>query len=128
MRYEIEGNNLPVVICHTLVNPDTDADEGWKKIKRVRVRHELFNRIDKALNPIIGKINCDDNGVNNVVRLVKGVITEMIQESKLSDGDMYEDSENPRTNDSAYFIVRADDVDTLEKIYLAYQFRFTRNA
>ena len=52
----------------------------------------------------------------------------MIQESKLSDGDMYEDSENPRTNDSAYFIVRADDVDTLEKIYLAYQFRFTRNA
>ena len=113
---------------NTLVNPDTDADEGWKKIKRVRVRHELFNRIDKALNPIIGKINCDDNGVNNVVRLGKGVITEMIQESKLSDGDMYEDSENPRTNDSAYFIVRADDVDTLEKIYLAYQFRFTRNA
>ena len=113
---------------NTLVHPDTDADEGWIKIKRVRVRHELFNRIDKALNPIIGKINCDDNGVNNVVRLGKGVITEMIQESKLSDGDMYEDSENPRTNDSAYFIVRADDVDTLEKIYLAYQFRFTRNA
>lgn len=113
---------------NTLVNPGADQDDGWKKIKRVKVRQELIDRIQRTLEPVIGKINCDNDGISNVVKLGKQVIDAMIAESKLSAGDMYEDTANPHSGDSAWFIIEADDIDSLEKIYLTYQFRFSSNS
>lgn len=103
---------------------DTD-DEGWKKIKRTSVRYEAFDRIDRQLAPLIGKINCDADGVDNVVQQAKLVLAEMVREGKILDTyAFYEDPDNPHAADHAHFIVRLDDVDSLEKIYLTYQFRY----
>ena len=112
---------------NTLLNPSDEQDEGWKKIRRVRTRYELMDRIDRTLAPKIGNINCDADGIAYIIQSATGVIKEMIAEKKLSAGSFYEDPENPYEGDSAWFIIEVDDIDSLEKIYLHYQFRYSAN-
>ena len=104
---------------------DEDDDEGWKKIKRTSVRYEAFDRINRTLEPLIGKISNNAAGVDNVIQEAKKVLAEMNREGKILDTyEFYEDTENPHAADYAYFIIRIDDVDSMEKIYLTYQFQY----
>ena len=104
---------------------DEDDDEGWKKIKRTAVRYEAFDRINRTLEPLIGKISNNAAGVDNVIQEAKKVLAEMNREGKILDTyEFYEDTENPHAADYAYFIIRIDDVDSMEKIYLTYQFQY----
>lgn len=104
---------------------DEDDDEGWKKIKRTSVRYEAFDRINRTLEPLIGKISNNAAGVDNVIQEAKKVLAEMNREGKILDTyEFYEDIENPHAADYAYFIIRIDDVDSMEKIYLTYQFQY----
>lgn len=113
---------------NTLVTPADNQDEGWKKIKRTRLRFELLDRVDRTISPLIGRINCDNDGVANVIKLGTDVLDAMIREGKILPGaSFYEDLENPHGGDSAWFVIDADDIDTLEKIYLRYRFRFKEN-
>ena len=49
-------------------------------------------------------------------------------EGKLQAGATFlEDRNMPYTTDSAWFVIEADDVDSLEKIYLEYQFRYSQS-
>ena len=114
---------------NTLVNLGADEDAGWKKIRRVATRFELFRRLDEALATLVGKVNCDTDGVAQAVQKGMGVINAMVTEDKLhAGGSFYEDPENPHGADSAWFIIDVDDIDSLEKIYLKYQFRFSTNS
>lgn len=114
---------------NTLVNLDADEDAGWKKIRRVATRFELFRRLDEALSTLVGKVNCDTDGIAQAVQKGMGVINAMVTEDKLhAGGSFYEDPENPHGADSAWFIIDVDDIDSLEKIYLKYQFRFSTNS
>ena len=113
---------------NTLVTPAQNQDDGWKKIKRTKVRFELFDRMNRTIAPVIGKINCDSDGIANVVQLGGSVLTAMAAENKiLAGGAFVEDTANPHKGDSAWFIIDVDDIDTLEKIYLNYQLRFSSN-
>lgn len=113
---------------NTLVTPGADEDDGWKKIRRVKTRFELMDRIDRTLAPKVGKINGDGDGKAYIIQSASGVIKDMIAERKLSAGSFYEDPEAPASPDSAYFIIEVDDIDSLEKIYLHYKYRFTAEA
>lgn len=114
---------------NTLTTLSSEEDAGWKKIKRTKVRFELLDRIDRAVAPLVGKINCDADGVAAVMQAAMGVITAMTAERKLlAGGSIVEDIENPRTADSAWFVIAVDDIDTMEKIYLHYKFRYSQNA
>lgn len=110
---------------NTLVVLSADQDEGWKKIRRVKTRYELMDRIDRTLAPKVGKVNCTADGIAYIIQCASGVIKEMIAENKLSAGSFYEDPEKPHHGDSAWFIIEADDIDSLEKIYLHYQYRYS---
>lgn len=110
---------------NTLIHPSEDQDEGWKKIRRVKTRYELMDRIDRTLAPKVGRINCDPDGIAYVIQSAGDVIKSMIAEGKISDGTFYEDPENPYKADSAWFIIEVDDIDSLEKIYLHYRFRYS---
>lgn len=113
---------------NTLVRPAQNQDDGWKKIKRTKVRFELFDRLDRTLAPIVGRINCDSDGISNVEQLGGSVLAAMASENKiLAGGSFREDVENPHKGDSAWFVINVDDIDTLEKIYLNYQLRFSSN-
>ncbi len=108
----------------TLVSPNTEQDEGWKKIRRTKTRLEVFDRLDRALQPKVGRVNCDSDGIGDVIQTGMRVLDAMIRERKLSTGATF--TVDTYAADSAWFIVRADDIDSLEKIYLHYQFRFAQ--
>ena len=116
---------------NTLTAPDDPTqDEGWEKIRRVKVRFEMIDRLDRVLAPKIGRISADSDGVADVIQTAQRVLNSMANnEGKLMPGPtIIEDPDNPMAGDSAWFIIQADDIDSLEKIYLQYQFRYSQNS
>lgn len=110
---------------NTLVLPTAKEDDGWKKIKRVKVRFELFQRLNDTVEVLIGRINNDPDGRMTIVQVSNGVCQTMVAEKKLLAGAHVElDTDNPPEGDSAWFLVYADDIDALEKMYYAFKFRF----
>lgn len=109
----------------TLVAPSGNDDEGWKKIKRAKIRFELMQRASDTVEPLIGNINNSADGRSTIIQNVQGVINAMIAEQKLAAGAYIEvDSNNPPQGDSAWFNIWADDIDSLEKMYFTFKFRF----
>ncbi len=106
---------------NTLINPAENQDDGWKKIRRTKTRFEMFDRIDRALQPKVGRINCDPDGIGDVIQTASRVLSYMTNEKKLSASSF---TCERYAADSAWFVITADDIDSLEKIYLYYQFRF----
>lgn len=114
---------------NTLVTPSGNQDEGWKKIRRTKTRFELMDRITATTDPLIGKINNDSDGRATFISAAQGVINTMIGEKKLLEGGtIYEDPQNPPAGDSAWFVIAVDDIDSIERAYLTYKFRFSPEA
>lgn len=110
---------------NTLVLPGQTEDEGWKKIKRTKVRFELFQRLNDTIEGLVGNINNDPDGRMTVVQCCNGVCNAMVSEKKLLAGAYVEvDPNNAPQGDSAWFVVYADDIDSLEKLYFTFMFRF----
>ena len=110
---------------NTLVLPGSNDDKGWQKIKRVKIRFELFQRIDDTVEPQVARLNNNDDGRKTVIQISNAVCNSMVAENKLLAGaHVEEDPDNPPEGDSAWFLVFADDVDALEKMYFTYKFRF----
>ncbi len=115
----------------TLTNPDPETqDDGWKKIRRTKCRFEMFDRIDRALQPKVGRINNDADGISDVIQTGTRILDAMANDEKkiFPGATMIEDPSNPAEADSAWFVIQADDIDSMEKIYLHYQFRYSQNA
>ena len=110
---------------NTLVTPDATMDEGWKKIRRTKTRFELMDRVDSTCEKLVGNVNNDTDGRQTIMAAAQKVINTMVAEKKLLAGStVYEDPGNPAEGDSAWFKLAIDDIDSAEKIYLTYQFRF----
>ncbi len=110
---------------NSLVLPTAKEDEGWKKVKRVKVRFELFQRLNDTVEGLIGRINNDPDGRMTVIQVSNGVCQTMVAEKKLLEGAHVElDPDNKPEGDSAWFVVYADDIDALEKMYYTFKFRF----
>lgn len=110
---------------NTFVTPTADMDAGWKKIRRVRTRDNLMDRIVAAWDSLIGKVNNSPDGRATLIAVAQGVINRMIVEGALLQGTVYEDPSNPPQGDSAWFVVQVDDLDSAEKVYVTFQFRFS---
>ena len=110
---------------NTFITVTADMDAGWKKIRRVRTRDNLMDRIAATWDPIIGKINNSPDGRATLIASAQGIINRMIGEGALLQGTIFEDPNNPPQGDSAWFVVQVDDLDSAEKIYIAFQFRFS---
>ena len=116
---------------NTLITPDEKTqDLGWKKIRRVKVRFEMIDRLDRTLAPKVGRVAAGTDGISDIVQSGQRVLDTMANsEGKLQRGATFmEDKGNPATGDSAWFIIQADDLDSLEKIYLHYQFRYSQDS
>lgn len=116
---------------NTLITLDEGTqDLGWKKIRRVKVRFEMIDRLDRTLAPKVGRISGGTDGISDIVQAGQRVLDIMAgSEGKLMRGAQFiEDKANPASGDSAWFIIQADDIDSLEKIYLQYQFRYSQES
>jgi len=109
----------------TFITPTADMDMGWRKIRRVRTRDALIDRISATWDSLVGKINNDKNGRATLLAAAQGVINQMVTEGALISGTIYEDPANPPQGDSAWFVIQVDDTDSAEKLYLTFQFRFS---
>ncbi len=111
---------------NTLVTPDSDMDEGWKKLRRTKCRFELMDRVNSTCEKLVGKINNDTDGRQTVIAAAQKVLNTMAGEKKImASSYVYEDPANPAEGDSAWFKLAIDDIDSLEHIYLTYRFRFS---
>lgn len=113
---------------NTLVTLSATQDSGWKKIRRVKTRFELIDRIEKTIEPMIGQVNNDTNGRATIIAAAQRICDAMIGEHKLIAASVVLDSSNPPEGDSAWFNIAVDDVDSLEKMYLTFRFRFSQNS
>ena len=116
---------------NTLITLDEGTqDLGWKKIRRVKVRFEMIDRLDRTLAPKVGRISAGADGISDIVQAGQRVLDIMSNsEGKLMRGAQFiEDKANPASGDSAWFIIQVDDIDSLEKIYLQYQFRYSQES
>ena len=112
----------------SLHTPSGEDDAGWKKIKRARVRFELMDRASATVAPMIGNISNDSDGRAAVIQALQGLLRAMASEGKLMPGGTVTlDPDVSSGGDSAGFIIEADDVDALEKVYFTYRFSFIQN-
>ncbi len=109
---------------NTFITVTADMDAGWKKIRRVKTRDNLMDRIAGTWDPLIGKINNSPDGRATLIAAAQGIINRMIAEGALLQGSIFEDPNNPPVGDSVWFVVQVDDLDSAEKVYINFQFRF----
>lgn len=109
---------------NTLVTLSKDQDAGWKKIRRVKERFELMDRVEQTTEVLIGQVDNDPDGRAAVIAAAQRVVDAMVGEKKLLSGTVIEDEGNPAQGDSAWFIIAVDDLDSIETIYLTFRFRF----
>ena len=108
---------------NTLTEPGTDP--GWQKIKRVKVRFELMQRLNDTVEGLVGRVNNDPDGRMTIIQCANAVCNQMVAEHKLLAGAHCEiDPDNAPNGDSAWFLILADDIDALEKMYFTFKFRF----
>lgn len=110
---------------NTLVTPDDEQDEGWKKLRRTKTRFELMTRCNDQADSMIGKVNNDTNGRATVVAQLQTIVNSMVSEGKLVQGTVSEDTANTADGDYAFFVIDVVDLDSIEHIYLTYRFRFS---
>ncbi len=109
---------------NTFVAVTADMDAGWKKIRRVKTRDNLIDRIAYTWDPLIGKINNSPDGRATLIAAAQGVINKMVGEGALLGGTFMEDPNTPPAGDSAWFVAYVDDLDSAEKVYITFGFRF----
>ena len=112
---------------NTLITPVDNQDDGWKKIRRVATRFELLRRLNAAVEELVGKTDNDNNGRSTIVSRMNDIGTAMVEESKLTAFKASESSTYPADVDSAWFDISVTDKDSMERIYLTYQFQFSTN-
>ena len=112
---------------NTLVTCNEDQDEGWKKIRRTKCRFELMDRVDSTCEKLVGKVNNDTDGQQTVIATAQRVVNEMIAEKKLGFGStVYLDPGYTPEGDSSWFKLAVIDIDSMEKIYLTYLFKYNQ--
>lgn len=111
---------------NTLVSLGPDEDDGWKKLRRVKIRYRLIEdvcyKIDQKLRQDI------DNSRDTrafICQLGDSTILEMVRDGALEKGRMIEDPQRPAQGDSAWFIFEdIVDLDSLEKVYNKMEFQY----
>lgn len=111
----------------TLVTPDSDQDDGWKKIRRTKTRYELLYRGNQAADALAGKVDNDTNGRMTIMSAIQNVGNAMIGEGKLNACTVTPSSKVVTDGDTCGFDIEVVDKDSAEKIYLIYYFQFSTN-
>ncbi|MFR6509850.1 MAG: hypothetical protein ACLUPF_10845 [Dorea sp.] len=91
---------------NTLTVLSADQDKGWKKIRRMKTRFELEDRVDATIESRwIAPLDNDDDGRATVMSAITDVMDAMARrEQRFQPGGTVElDASNPPKGDSAWF-------------------------
>lgn len=109
----------------SLSTPGAGEDSGWKKIRRVRTRDELVSQMVADSDSLNGRVNNDPAGRAALQARLQGAINRLVARGALLGGSVQLDAGNPAAGDSAWWLVSVDDLDSIEKLYLTFEFRFS---
>lgn len=109
---------------NTLVELPEDKDAGWKKLRRTKTRFELMYRMNTTADNLVGKVDNDKNGRETVIAQLNEVGAAMVQEGKLTSCSVTEHPDKTANADYAYFLIDVVDKDSLEHLYLYYNFSY----
>lgn len=126
--FNLSAAGLPQVVygITTLVTTTNQLDAGWKKIRRVRERDTLLERVGAALEPMVGRVNNTNEGRVQITSTIVDVINQMVREGALlANAKVQVDSANAPSGDAAWFDILVDDIDSVEHIYATFGFRFS---
>lgn len=112
---------------NTLISPDDDHDDGWKKIRRTKARYELMYRVNNACDELIGKVDNNDNGRKTIKAKILEIGDKMGNENKITSLSCEIDETQKNDGDQCFFNLDIVDLDSTEHIYLTYQFQFSTN-
>lgn len=128
MTFSLNPDGIPQIDygINTLVSLAEEEDEGWQKLRRVRTRYELIDRITVMISKAMANnVDNSHDGRQFVITLANGVIDEMVREGGLESGAMIIDPVTAPQGDSAWFkFDNLVDLDGLEKAYLAFGFKY----
>lgn len=110
---------------NTLLHPDEDHDEGWKKIRRIKTRYELMYRANAQADALSGKVDNDPNGKATIISKLQKICNDMIKEGKLVHAEVTESTKYIADGSYCYFDIDVIDKESAEHIYLFYKFRFS---
>lgn len=112
---------------NTFITPTKDMDAGWKKIRRVKTRYNLIDRITETWDPLVGQVDNDPDGRGTLIAAAQGIINKMASKAEraILGGIFMEDPDLPPAGDSAWFVAAIDDKDSAEKMYIRFGFRFS---
>lgn len=119
-----EGKTWIDNAINTLVEPPENKDDGWKKIRRTKTRFELMYRMNTTADGLVGNVDNDKNGRETVIAKLNEVGAAMIQEGKLISCQVSEHPTLTANADYAYFLIDVVDKDSLEHMYLYYNFTY----
>lgn len=112
---------------NTLWELPENKDGGWKKIRRTKTRFELMHRMNTTADNLTGNVDNDKNGRETVISKLNEVGKAMIQEGKLISCNVTEYPGRQANGDYAYFLIDPVDKDSLEHLYLYYNFTYNTN-
>ncbi|WP_060210314.1 phage tail sheath protein [Sporosarcina koreensis] len=128
MVFSLNADGIPQIDygINTLVSLGEDEDEGWKKLRRVRTRYELIDRITTQISRAMSNnVDNSPDGRQFLITLANGEIGQMTREGGLLSGEMIVDPDTAPEGDSAWFkFDNLVDLDGLEKAYLAFGFQY----
>lgn len=110
---------------NTLIHPDENQDDGWKKLRRVKTRYELLYRANAQADALVGKVDNDTNGRATIAAKLQKICNDMIDEGKLGAATVAESTTYIADTDTCYFDIDVIDKDSAEHIYLFYRFQFS---
>lgn len=110
---------------NTLITPDDNQDDGWKKIRRTKTRYEMITRMNDQADSLVGKVDNDANGRSTIISQLQGIGDTMVEEGKLVSCTVTESTVYKADGDSAWFVIDCVDKDSAEHLYLTYFFRFS---
>lgn len=110
---------------NTLVELPEGKDAGWKKLRRTKTRFELMYRMNTTADSLVGKVDNDKNGRETVIAQLNEVGAAMVQEGKLTSCSVTEYPDKTANTDYAYFLIDVVDRDSLEHLYLYYNFVYS---
>lgn len=110
---------------NTLVEPDDEHDDGWKKMRRTKTRFEQLYRMNAQMEALVGKVDNDTNGRATIVAKLQAIGNKMIQEGKLLYVNVTESTTYPADGDSCWFDTDTVDLDSAEHIYNTYHFKYS---
>lgn len=125
LAYKKSGQVIIDNAINTLINPNSDQDEGWKKLRRVKTRFELIRRANEAAEEKSGDVDNDQNGRLTIIAAMQVVGDAMIREGKLTYCNISESTEETADGSSTWFVLDVIDKESAEHIYLLYKFRYS---